>query len=81
MNPTDTTPLLRLLGTVPTQSLSRGETLRAGISEAMICAAQHLDHIYVTSVDNTRNGEESSLAVLTLTDEGEEILDRIDESL
>lgn len=71
----DTTPLLRLLGTVPTQTLSRGETIRAGITEAVIHEAQRLNHIFVTSTDNTRNGEASSLASLSLTDEGEKILD------
>jgi hypothetical protein len=74
----DTIPLLRLLGSVLAQTLSRGEVLRQGITETMIIDAQKKQHIVITSTDNTRNGEASSLASLMLTDSGEQALDAND---
>jgi hypothetical protein len=75
MNAIDTVPLLRLLGAVPNQTLSRGEVIRQGIPESAIIEAQKRDQIFVTGIDNTRDGEKSSLATLLLTDVGETILD------
>lgn len=75
MNDIDTLPLLRLLGGIPAQTMSRGDALRHGIPELAISEAQTRGQIFVTGIDNTRNGEKSSLATLLLTDVGETILD------
>ena len=75
MSDIDTVPLLSLLGDIPNQTMSRGEAIRHGITELAIVEAQARDQIVVTGIDNTRDGEKSSLATLLLTDVGEAILD------
>jgi hypothetical protein len=78
MDNIDTLPLLRLLGDVSHQMLSRGEVTKQGISDTEIAKAEAAGLIIIAGVDNTRNGERSSFASLMLTDAGEALLDEQD---
>ena len=71
----DTLPLLRVLAGTSQEMLSRGEIKRRGIDDATIAEAKQRGEIIVHSVDNTRDGEKSSLASILLTDVGGEALD------
>lgn len=75
----DTLPLLQILAATPHEMLSRGELKRHGITDDEIQAAVDREEIVINSIDNTRDGEKSSLASILLTDTGSDMLDRAEE--
>jgi hypothetical protein len=73
----DTIPLLHLLANVQNQKLSRGETMRqdSRITNEMINEAQRLGYVFIGAGGDFRDGQQSSLASVLLTNLGEDTLD------